>query len=198
MRVVVSGVSLGLLAAAVPAAASEGGGAAALIQPQIGTMFWTLVTFLVLVVLLGRFAWKPLIGAIDERERAIRDRVESSQRDREQAGALLRQHHELLDQARRERAAAVEQGQRDGERLKSEILEQASRQREQLLRDADVQLQSTLREARREMRAHAATLAIHAAEKLLSQQLDDAAHRRLVEDHLADLERSSPAGSPPS
>jgi F-type H+-transporting ATPase subunit b len=161
-------ISIGLLGTSA-LAASEGGGGASLIEPQLGTIFWTTITFLVLVVLLGR----------------------------EQAEALLRQQRELLEQARRERSEALSAGQRDAEKLKAEILAEARGQREQLLKQTEAQVQAGMRQARAELRELAADLAIQAAGKLLERNLDAATQKRLVEDYLRDLERSGP-GSPTS
>lgn len=186
-------------AATLPAAASEGGGAgAALIQPQIGTVFWTLITFLLLVALMARFAWKPLVGALETREKSIHETIEKAKLDREQAEGLVQQHRELLDQARRERAEAVSEGQRDAEKLKAEILEEARKQREQLLTQAQAQVEAGMRQARTELRKDAVDLAIQAAGKLLAKNLDDATQRRLVEEYLADLEQSGDSSSLPS
>jgi F-type H+-transporting ATPase subunit b len=185
--------------ATLPALASEGGGGgASLIQPKFGTVFWTLLTFVLLVALLGRFAWKPLLGALEQREKSIRESIDQARQDREQAEELLTQHKQLLDQARRERAEAVSEGRRDAEGLKAEILEEARKQREQLLSQTEAQVQTGLRQARSELRKVAADLAIQAAEKLLVQNLDDPTQRKLVEDYLADLEASESSSSLPS
>jgi len=197
-RVVVIG---SLAATALPVLASEeggGGAGAALIQPQIGTVFWTLLTFLILVVLLRLFAWKPLLGALQAREQSIHDSIEHARKDREEAESLIVQHKELLDQARRERAEAVTEGQRDAEKLKAEILDEARKQREQLLAQTQTQVEAGLRQARAELRTVAVDLAIQAAEKLISRNLDEPAQRRLVEEYLADLERSGDSGTAPS
>jgi F-type H+-transporting ATPase subunit b len=178
--------------AGLPSWASEGGpGGAALLTPQIGTIFWTFLTFIALVFLLGRFAWKPLLGAIDAREESIRGSFAQARKDREQAESLLGEHRELLAEARRERAEAVEQGKRDAEKVKEEILDEAKRQREQVLKDTQAQVDAGLRKAHADLRADAVGLAILAAGKLLSKNLDDATQRRLVEEYLADLERQS-------
>jgi F-type H+-transporting ATPase subunit b len=194
-------IAASFAAAALPALASSeggGGGGGALIQPQIGTVFWTLITFLLLLALLGRFAWKPLLGALQHREESIQESIDKARDDREEAEELLRQHHALLDQARRERAEAVSEGQRDAEKLKAEILDEARRQREQLLAQTQSQVDAGLRQARGELRAVAVDLAIQAAEKLLTRNLDDATQRKLVEDYLADLEKSGDSSSLPS
>ncbi len=177
----------------LPAVAAEGAGGNALITPKYGLIIWTTVTFVALALLLGRVAWKPLLGAIEERERGIRESLDQSRRDREEAASLLEQHRDLLAATRRERAEAVAVGQRDAERLKGEILEEARKQRDLLLRQTDSQVQAMVRQARGELRGVAVDLAIQAAAKLLSRNLDDAAQRRLVEEYLADLEKL-PAG----
>jgi len=188
-----------LAAATLPALASEGGGGGeSLIQPKFGTVFWTLLTFVLLVALLGRFAWKPLLGALEQREESIRQSIDQARKDREEAEALLGQHRELLGEARRERAEAVSAGRRDAEGLKAEILEEAKQQREQLLAQTKTQVEAGLKQARAELRTVAADLAIKAAEKLLVKNLDDPTQRKLVEDYLSDLESSDSSGPLPS
>lgn len=183
--------ALGFAAAAAPAVASEGGGLGqALIQPQIGIIFWTLLTFVLMVVILRKVAWKPLLGALDAREQSIRSSHEQARIDRETAEELLRQHRDLLAEARRERAHAVEQGRQDAEKVKAEIMDEARKQRDQLMQQTEAQLDAGLRQARAELLGEAADLAILAAQKLLAKTLDEPSHRKLVEDYLADLERS--------
>jgi F-type H+-transporting ATPase subunit b len=141
-------LAVAFLATAGAAAESEaGGGSSALITPQIGTIFWTVVTFIVLAVFLRLVAWKPLLGAIEERERVIRESQEQTKRDREEAAALLGQHRQILALARQERLEAVEAGRKDAERLKAEILEEARRQREQTLKQTESQVETALRQA---------------------------------------------------
>jgi F-type H+-transporting ATPase subunit b len=186
-RLVTAGVSLVLASAA---AASEGGASgSALIQPQIGTILWTTITFVILMVLLGRYAWKPLLAVVDAREKGIRDSLETARQQRDESQRILEEHKSLLNQARRERAEAVEAGRRDAERVKGEILEEARRQREQLVAQTETQLAASLRQARAEFKGEVANLAIQAAGKLLAKNLDDPTQRRLVEDYIADLER---------
>jgi len=188
-----------LAATALPAAAEEGehaaAGASALITPEIGLMFWTLVTFVILLVLLGKFAWKPIMDAMNARETGIRGDLDKARGEREEAERLLGEHRAMIEQARRERAEAVEAGRRDAERLKAEILDEARRQREQLVQQAQAQIDAGLRQARGELKGEAADLAIKVAGKLIGSSLDDATQRRLVEEYLADLERLGGAKS---
>jgi F-type H+-transporting ATPase subunit b len=188
--------TIGAVALGLPAWASEGGaGGAALLTPKWGTIFWTALTFLALAWLLGRFAWKPLLGAVDAREQSIRDSFDQARKSQEEAESVLGQHRELLTAARRERAEAVDQGKRDAEKVKHEILDEARRQREQVLKETEAQVEAGLRKARADLRGTAVDLAILAAGKLLATNLDDATQRRLVEEHLSELEGQS-GGSP--
>lgn len=193
-----------VLAWAAPVCASEGAeagikGGSALITPEIGLIFWTLVTFLTLLFVLSRFAWGPIIKAMNAREDGIKSEIDNARREREDAQRLLDDHRGLLDQARRERAEAVEAGRRDAERLKAEILDEARKQREQLMKQAESQIAAGLRQARAELKGEAADLAIQVASKLMGKNLDDATQRRLVDDYLADLERlGSSSDTPPN
>jgi F-type H+-transporting ATPase subunit b len=188
---------VGAAAAALPthALAAEGGGGGGLMSFDEQAFVWTLVTFVIMLVILGRFAWKPLLAAIDAREKGIEGTLAEARRQRDEAEALLKQHEQLVVEARRERAEAMEQGRKQAEGIRAEILEEARKQREQVLAQTREQVQAELRQARAELRASAVDLSIAAAEKLLARNLDEPSQRRLVEDHLAELERSGGPGA---
>jgi len=189
MRRIASVAAAVALLPAIARAAEGGDSSSLLIQPQFGTIFWTVVTFLILAFLLGKYAWKPLLAAVETRETGIRDSIDGAKREREEAQKLLDEHRAMLNLARKERADAVEAGRKDAERLKAEILEEARKQREQLMRQAQAQIDAGLRQARAELKGEAADLAIQAAGKLLGKNLDDQTQRRIVEEYLAELER---------
>jgi F-type H+-transporting ATPase subunit b len=191
-----------VLAWVAPLYASEGAegggkGASALITPEIGLMFWTLVTFLVLLALLGKFAWGPIVNAMNAREEGIKGDLDRARKERDDAQRLLEEHRELVNLARKERADAVEVGRRDAERLKAEILEGARKQRELLMKQAESQIDAGLRQARASLKGEAADLAILAAGKLMGRNLDDATQRRLVDEYLTDLERMGSSSEQP-
>lgn len=184
------GLATVLLLASAPVRAEEAVNSSLLIQPQFGTIFWTTVTFLILLFLLGKFAWKPLLAAAEAREAGIRDAIDSAKRGQDEAQRLVEEHRSMLNLARKERADAVEAGRKDAERLKAEILDEARKQREQLMKQAETQIDAGLRQARTQLSGEAADLAIRLAGKLMQKNLDDATQRRLVEGYLAELERA--------
>ena len=190
----VAAVAFGVASSVLAADGHEGGGGS-LITPQFGLIFWTTVTFVILLVLLRRFAWKPILGALEARERQIREDLDQARRGREESEKLLEENRAVLNQARRERAEAVEAGRKDAERLKAEILDEARRQRDSLLAQTQQQIQSELRAVQAELRRETADLAIGAAARILAKNLDDASQRKLVEDYLADLEKLPPGSA---
>ena len=180
-------------------ASGEGGDGASLIEPHIGTMFWTSVTFIILLLLLRRFAWKPLLGAVEARERTIRTDLERAEESRKETEKLVGENKALVVQARREHAEAVATGRKDAERIKEEIVEEGRKQREKLLQQASAQIEAELRQARKELRGVAADLSIQVAEKLLARNLDDSTQRKLVDEYLSELEDLDGDGDiPPS
>jgi len=188
-----AGGLLVLFGSTVPvlAASDGGGGAKALMEPHIGTIFWTLITFLVLAFLLGKVAWKPLLGALDAREKSIEDSLDQARNERDEAEKLLEEHKALIAAAHRERAEALTRAGQEAERLKSGIMDEARDQREKLLAQSREQVEAGLKQAKAELQSVAVDLAIQAATKLLEKNVDDPTQRKLVEDHLADLERRS-------
>lgn len=195
-------IALAVFAASVTGLLAAGGGEAvegsALIEPHLGTIIWTILTFIIFAFLLSKFAWKPLLGALDARETSIRESIESATKEREEAEKVLAESKQLVAEAHRERATAMSSAQEEAERLKAEILEEARLQREKTLEQTDAQVQASLRQAKAELRGVAVDLAIQAAGKLLHKNLDEPTQRQLVESYLADLEKSGESGSLPS
>lgn len=158
-----------------------------LIHPDAGTILWTIITFAILAVLLGRFGWRPLLAALAERERTIRESVEQAQKARAEAGETLRKNQEILAGARRETAVIIEQGKREAETLKAEILSQARREAQDLVEQGKKQIQYEQKLAMEQLRGQVAGLAMQAAERLIARSLDDRKHRDLLEDYVKNL-----------
>ena len=108
------GVTLSLLAA-LPAAAQEAHEAPPkLLSPNTGLMFWTLIIFIVLLIVLTRFAFKPLTAAVEAREKALEDAIEAARRDREEAAALLAEHRQLVKRAHDDAQRIIAEGRAAG------------------------------------------------------------------------------------
>ena len=163
-----------------------------LITPDPGTVLWTVITFIVLAVLLAKFAWKPLLTTLQERERTIRESLEQAQKARAEGEETLRRNQEILAQARRETAAILDQGKREAESLRAEILAQARKEAQDLVEQGKRQVQFEQKQAMEQLRRQVADLAIQAAERLITRSLDDSAQRQLVDDYVRGLTALQP------
>ena len=168
-----------------------------LITPDVGTIFWTVVTFVILAALLGRFAWKPLLQILAERERTVKESLDQAVAARAEAEETLKRNQEALLNARRETAAIIEQGKREAEALRAEITERARQDAQKALEQGRTQMQFEQKQAVEQLRRQVADLAIDAAERIIARNLDDAKHRELLDDYMRRLPPSGPeAGRP--
>ena len=163
-----------------------------LITPDLGTIFWTVVTFVLLAWILGRFAWKPLLAVLEERERTVKASIEQAERARSEAEEAVRRNQEILAQARRETELIIEQGKREAESLRSEILAQARKEAQDLVEQGKKQVQYEQKQAIEQLRGQVADLAIRAAERLIARSLDDTKQRELLDDYVRGLTSMEP------
>ena len=124
--------------------ASEGAEEAkgGLLSPSGGLMFWTLIIFLVLLVVLSRSAFKPMIAAVEAREKALEEAIASAKADREAAARLLAEHQAQLDNARGEAQKLIVEGRAVGEKIRAEMIEETRSQQQEMLERARREIES--------------------------------------------------------
>lgn len=152
-----------------------------------GLTLWTGITFLVLLVVLGKFAWGPIVKMLAERERTIRDAIESAKRERAEAERLLGEQKQSLAKAQREAAELAKRNQQEVEALRQELTDRARKEADELIATARRQVQEEIQKARAELKAQVADLAIDAAARLVKANLDEKSQRALVEEYIAQL-----------
>ena len=172
---------------ALPAAAQEEGGRPNLLEPHAGLMFWTLIIFVLLLVVLSKFAFKPLVAAVEARERSLEEAIEGAKRDREAAAALLAEQRAQIDRARTEAQQFIAEGRAAGEKMRADMLEQTRQQQEELLTRARREIASERERAVAELRREAVDLAIAGAGRVIERNLDDQSNRQLVESFLSSV-----------
>ena len=145
-----------------------------------GLLIWTIITFILLLVVLRKVAWKPLLTALEQREDTIRNSLEETQRAHREAAQLLAENQQILADATRESARMIEQGRVEAERLRTSIAEQARAEARRLVDEARREIGREKLLAMQELKATAADLALAAAGRLLSTTVTDEDHRRLV------------------
>ena len=158
-----------------------------------GLVLWTCITFIILLVLLSRFAWGPIIKMLNERERTIHQAIEQAKKERAEAERLLAEQRASLGQAHKEAAEFVKKNQQEIEALRVELTARARKEADDMVASARRQIDEEKSKAIAELRSHVADLAIQAAGKLIRANLDERAQRALVEEYLAQLPKDRAA-----
>lgn len=175
-------------------AAAEGGAGSNIMSVDNTLFVATLVAFAVFAWILAKFAWGPLLQIVDEREKQIRDQVDSAEKAAADAKAALAQHQELLKGAARERDELVARAAKDAEALRAELSAKARADAEQILARAREQMQREKEQALSELRAQVADVAIEAASRIVKSSLSEDAQRKLVDDYIRELPRALEEG----
>jgi F-type H+-transporting ATPase subunit b len=155
-----------------------------------GLILWTLITFILVLAILRAFAWKPLLGALNEREEKIRSSLAHAEEAQKQAALLLETHKRQLAQAEEQAQRLIKEGREMGDRLKSEILEKANASSRHMIDQAREEIRREKDAALTQLRTEVADLAVTAAGKLLDANLDTPKQRQLVDAAINDITRS--------
>ncbi|MEO6445912.1 MAG: F0F1 ATP synthase subunit B [Gemmatimonadaceae bacterium] len=176
-----------LTAAPSVASAAQEGGSVNLLSPSGGLMFWTLAIFIVILMVLSRFAFKPLLAAVEAREASLQQAIDSAANDRAEAMKLLDEQRLLLETARADAQRFIADGRATAEKLKASMLEETRTQQQDMLERARRDIENEKVRAVAELRREAVDLALAGASKLIARNLDDAGNRKLVEEFLATI-----------
>jgi F-type H+-transporting ATPase subunit b len=179
------GVALLLVLPGVLLAAQEGG--SSVFTVNFGLMLWTWILFLLTLGVLSWKAFPAISKGLESRTARIDDEISSAKRDREEARRLLDEHQRQLDEARLEARDILQEGREAGERLREEILAEARKEHEVLLEKARKEMEREREELVASVRRDAVDLSIAAAERLVSERLDDEGNRKLVRDYLSEI-----------
>jgi F-type H+-transporting ATPase subunit b len=185
------------LASATSLLAQEGhaaeGGASNMLDPKVGLMFWTLLIFVFLLVVLSKFAYKPLLAAVEAREAALEKAIGDAKADRAEAAKLLAEQQKQLAETRADVQKVMADGRAATEALRAEMLEKVKAEGADMLDRTRREMQAEKEKAVAELRREAVDLAISGASKVIGRNLDSATDRSLVESFLAGLD--APKGS---
>jgi F-type H+-transporting ATPase subunit b len=171
-----------------PAAAE--GGATHVATPfdiNAGLIFWTVGIFLVLMVLLWRFAWPAILGSVEEREQRIAKQLADAEAARAEAQRLLEEHKALIAGSRAEAQEIVTKAKGVAQKEREALVAKGHEEQERLLERARREIADERDKAILALRREAVDLSIAAASRLVESNLDNEANRRLVADYLASL-----------
>jgi F-type H+-transporting ATPase subunit b len=181
--------SLALLAVSPAAlfAQEAEGGTRTFMKPDTGLMVWTLVIFVVLMLVLSRYAFGPITAAVEAREKALEDAIEGAKRDREAAAKLLQEHQAAIDAARGEAQKIIADGRAVGEKMRADMIEATRKEQQDMLERARREIESEKDKAIMHLRREAVDLALAGASKVIEQNLESQKNRQLVESYLASI-----------
>lgn len=176
---------------AAPAAAAPGGGAENPIEPQPSLAIWTVVVFLGLMFVLGKFAWKPLLEALHHREEHLEHVLHETEKARNEGERLLAEYKKRLDDAEDQVRALIDEGRKNALTLADEIIKKAQGESEATKQRAERDIANAKDQALGEIRKTTADLAVSVAGKVLGRTLSGDDQRRFVESAVAELPASS-------
>ena len=179
--------------AALPASAAGGGdGEGNIFTGDLGNMIWTLVVFGLVVLVLGKFAWGPILAGLQQREDFIRDSLEKAKADRDAAEERLARYEAKLNEARAEATAIVEEGRRDAEVLRQRIEQEAREEADKSVARARREIDIARETAVKELYTLSGNLATSLAGRIVERELKPEDHERLISDAIADLTSTRP------
>lgn len=165
-----------------------------LVTPAIGLVFWMLVTFGILLFILKKFAWKPILESIKSREDSINDALNQAENARGEMARLQGENEQLLAEARQERDAMLKEAKEMKEKIVGEAKSAADEEAKKMIARAQDEIQKQKSAAMDELKKEIASFSVQIAEKLVTDKLENNdAQQKLIANHLNDLSQKAEA-----
>ena len=148
-----------------------------LVLPDIGLVFWNTIAFLVLLIVLGKFAWKPMLKAIAERESGIEEALLRADNMKAEIAAMQNENEALLAKAREERAGMIKDAKETADKMVSEAKDKAKQEYDRIISDAQLAITQQKNAALTEVKNQVGTLVVEVAEKILRKELSNKAEQ---------------------
>ncbi len=161
-----------------------------LVQPDPGLYIWTILTFLVLVALLAKFAWRPLLEALETRQAAIRKSLDDARQAKQDLERLHAESAKILAEARAEAEAMISRTRSDADRFREELKQKARSEAATIVKNAEKQIELETSRALQQIRHEAVEISVAIASKLLQKNVTKADNERLIEDTFKQVEAS--------
>jgi F-type H+-transporting ATPase subunit b len=177
-----------------PVFAQEDEGGSFLVSPDVGLMIWTLLVFVISMYILSKVAFPRIQAALDKRQQAIEDAIDTAERTRTEADKLLAEYRERLHDARQQADDIVARARKTAENNDAEAVAAAKRKREEMMAQTRRDIEQETRRAIQEIRNEVADLTVMATEKVTRKTLTDADQKKLVEEALSELDFAALSG----
>lgn len=178
----------GAVAWAEEAAASAPPGEGSQIPPTDWPLqIWTLVTFLILLALLAKFAFKPIAQALDSRGQKIKQSIDDAEKSRADAKKLMEDYQKQIAEARTEAGKVIEEARQLGERVRKEVVEKANAEASAVAQRAQEEIVRQKEKGIQELKDTVAALSVQIASKVIEKEVNEATHRQLIDNLIKDL-----------
>lgn len=157
---------------------------ASLLSVNPGLIIWTIIIFVLLLFLLKKIAWKPLLTALNTREQSIKDAIEGAERIKAEAQQMIAENKKAMADANAESMRVLNEAREAAGKVKDEIVSKANEQAKQILEQSKRDIQTEKESALTELRSEVADLAIKTAEKVIRENLDETKQKKIVNDFL--------------
>ncbi len=162
-----------------------------LVQPDPGLFIWTILTFLVLLGLLAKFAWRPLLQALDTRQESIRKSLDDARQAKQDLERLHQESAQIIRQARVEADGIITRSRADAERLREEMKQKARAEADTIVKSAERQIQLETTRALQQIRTEAVDLSVMIASKIIQRNLSKEDNERLIDEALRQVQAHS-------
>ena len=163
-----------------------------LVQVDPGLYIWTIVTFVLLLLLLAKFAWRPLLEALDRRQEAIRKSLDEARQAKQELGRLHEESARILAEARAEADAIISRTRADALRAGEELKQKARGDAENIVKHAEREIQLETSRALQKVRQEAVDISIDIASKIIQRNLSREDNERLIAETLKEIQTSRP------
>jgi F-type H+-transporting ATPase subunit b len=159
-----------------------------LVKPDFGLVFWMTVSFLIVVFLMRKFAWGPILSSLKERETSIEEALNAARKAKEEVASMKAENERILMEARNERDKILKEARETKDMIVNEARAKAQTEGDRMINIARETIQNEKMAAITELKNQVATLSIEIAEKVIRQQLsNDEKQKALVQDLLKDV-----------
>ncbi|MFZ4523987.1 MAG: F0F1 ATP synthase subunit B [Chlorobium sp.] len=161
--------------------------AGSLLSPEPGLIFWTAITFILVLLILKKIAWGPIITALQDREKGIQSSIDRAHQAKDESEAILRKNRELLSKADAEADRILREGKDYAEKLRADITEKAQSEAKKMIASAKDEIEQEKRRALDVLRNEVADLAVKGAEKIIKTALDADMQKKIVNSMIQDF-----------
>lgn len=162
-----------------------------LLSPDSGTIFWTVLTFILLLLILKKYAWKPMLKMLEDRENKIKVALYQAEQDQKEAAKLLEEQRALLEKARRDSIELMNETKKSAESTRRELIEHARMEADRILERARHEIDLSKDAAIQEIKQYATEIAILAAQKVVGETLSAEQHLKLIDKYVKEFVQAS-------